>query len=197
MGSSSYALTFMLGPLASAACKKFGCSATAVIGGILFGLGLFLSSFVGSIFQLYLTYSLLVAVGSSCVYYSSILVLRDYFSKSFALVNGITLSGVGIGTMALAPVLDFLLVRFQWRITLRIMSSMSFILVFNGLLFRAVPSPNKTDTFDEKVCEKKLLDFSVFRNKAYLVWTAALTLVLFGFYVPNVHLVSNLDVKIA
>lgn len=190
IGSSSFALAFVVGPLTGVACRRFGCSTISILGALLFGLGLFLSAYVDSIYKLYITYSLLIAVGSSCIYYSSILVLRDYFSRNFALVNGIALSGVGIGTIALAPVLDFLLVHFKWRVTLKIMSGMSLVFVFSGLIYYLVPKPDQPSTLDEKTGNKQLLDFSVFQNKAYLVWTVVVVLVMFGFYVPYVHLVS-------
>ena len=191
VGSSSYAITFMLGPLVGVACTKFGCSATAIMGGVFFGLGLFLSSFVDTISKMYITYSIIVAVGSSCVYYSSIVVLTDYFSKNLVLANGIALSGVGIGTFAMAPALNFLIEHFGWRTAFKIMSASSLLIVLSGLLYRAVPAPSKPHAFDEKATDQKLLDISVFRNKAYLIWTIVLVLVLFGFYVPYVHLVSK------
>ena len=41
--------------------------------------------------------------------------------------------------------------------------------------------------------ETKRIDFSFLKNKAYIVWIAVVGLVLFGFYIPYVHLVGELS----
>ena len=181
----------ILGPITCSVCTKFGCRAAAIFGGFLFGFGLLCSSFVDNIYKMFLTYSLLFSTGCSLCYYSSVLVLSEYFSKKLVLANGLGLAGAGVGTLALAPFVEFLQSQFHWRVTVKILSALSVVLVVSGLLKSLVPSPT-SHVMVTKETEKKRLDFSMLKNKAYLVWVMVVSLVLFGFYIPYVHLVSRI-----
>ena len=193
IASISFGLTFVLSPLSCFLCKRFGCKAVTVLGGILVGIGLLLSSFVDNIFRMYVTYSFLFGMGSSMCYVSSVLVLSGYFSKNLVVANGIGLAGAGVGTITLAPALSLLLDNFYWRDALRILSATSLLILISGLIFYLVPAPlefSDAEKYDTEE-ETKRIDLSFFKNKAYIVWTVVVGLVLFGFYIPYVHLVSE------
>ncbi|KAL9978474.1 hypothetical protein ACROYT_G015994 [Oculina patagonica] len=191
VASISFGLTFVFSPLSSFLCKRFGCKAVTTLGGILVGIGLLLSSFVDSIFRMYVTYSFLFGLGSSMCYVSSVLVLSGYFSKNLVVANGIGLAGAGVGTISLAPALSLLLDNYYWRDALRILSATSLLLVISGLIYYLVPAPMDFSDPDDYQEETKRFDFSLFKNKAYIVWIAVVGLVLFGFYIPYVHLVRH------
>lgn len=190
VASISFGLTFVFSPLSSSLCKRFGCKAVTTLGGILVGVGLLLSSFVNSIFRMYVTYSFLFGLGSSMCYVSSVLVLSGYFSKNLVVANGIGLAGAGVGTISLAPTLSLLLDNYYWRDALRILSATSLLLVISGLIYYLVPAPMEFSDAKEYKEETKRIDFSFLKNKAYIVWIAVVGLVLFGFYIPYVHLVG-------
>lgn len=190
VASISFGLTFVFSPLSSSLCKRFGCKAVTTLGGILVGVGLLLSSFVDSIFRMYVTYSFLFGLGSSMCYVSSVLVLSGYFSKNLVVANGIGLAGAGVGTISLAPTLSLLLDNYYWRDALRILSATSLLLVISGLIYYLVPAPMEFSDAKEYKEETKRIDFSFLKNKAYIVWIAVVGLVLFGFYIPYVHLVG-------
>ena len=166
-----------------------------MLGAFLFGLGLLLSSYANSIYLMFVTYSLLLGVGSSFSYYTSILILNEYFSKRLVLVNGIGLSGCGFGTLALAPLMNFLLDTFHWRVALRILSASSIVLGLCGLIYFIVPAPVQRHTVKKNTKSQTLIDVSFFKNKAFVVWLVAVGLVLFGFYMPYVHLVRKTKTK--
>ena len=128
-------------------------------------------------------------MGSSMCYVSSVLVLSGYFSKNLVVANGIGLAGAGVGTITLAPALSLLLDNFYWRDALRILSATSLLILISGLIFYLVPAP--LEFSDAEKYETKRIDLSFFKNKAYIVWTVVVGLVLFGFYIPYVHLVSE------
>lgn len=193
VASISLGLTFVFSPLSSFLCKRFGCKAVTTLGGILVGVGLLLSSFVDSIFRMYVTYSFLFGLGSSMCYVSSVLVLSGYFSKNLVVANGIGLAGAGVGTISLAPALSLLLDNYYWRDALRILSATSLLLVISGLIYYLVPAPMEFSDAKEYQEETKRINFSFLRNKAYIVWIAVVGLVLFGFYIPYVHLVGELS----
>lgn len=127
-------------------------------------------------------------------YVSSVLVIIGYFNKYLVLANGIGLAGAGVGTITLAPALSLLLDSYYWRDALRILSATSFLLVLSGLIYYLIPAPMEFVDVEEDQEEKKHFDLSFLKNKAYIVWIVVVGLVLFGFYIPYVHLVSTFEV---
>ena len=191
VGSLAYGMLYFIGPVSAFLCTKVGCPTTAIVGGLLFGSGLLCSSLVDNLYQMLLTYSLLTGAGCSLCYFSSVLVLTKHFCKNLVLANGLGLSGTGVGTIALAPFVNFLRFHFRWRATVKILSAFSAVLVLSGFLYWLVPSPTRR-VMIMKETEKKSIEFSVLKNKAYIVWVTAVGLALFGFYIPFVHLVSQM-----
>ena len=178
----------IIGPITTTICNRLGCRAVAVMGGVFCCIGLILTSYVDSIYKMYVTYSVLFSLGTSFCYYTSILILEEYFSSRLVLANGIALSGAGVGTVSLAPAMKLLLDNFTWRDALRILSSACLGLVFSGVLYSVVKAPTRETKRDT---EQTCMDLTVFRNKAYIVWIVVVSLVLFGYYTPYVHLVST------
>lgn len=191
VASISFGLTFVFSPLSCSLCKKFGCKAVTTVGGILVGTGLVLSSFVDSILHMYITYSFLFGLGSSMCYVSSVLVISSYFNKNLVLANGIGLAGAGVGTITLAPALNLLLDSYYWRDALRILTASSLLILISGLIYYLIPAPIKFVNADEYQDKGKHFDFSFLKNKAYIIWVVVVGLVLFGFYIPYVHLVRH------
>ena len=184
---------FFIGPLTAALCTKIGCRAVTVLGALMFGLGLFLSSYVTAVYQLFLTYSVLFGVGSSCCYYTSVLILSEYFSKRLVFANGIGLSGCGIGTLALVPLMNYLIDTSHWRETLRILSATSALLLLVGWIYFVVPAPLRNPDASSSTEPQKIFNMALLKNRAFVLWIISCGLVLFGFYIPYVHLVSRLS----
>ena len=154
------------------------------------GTGIFVSSFADTIFLMYVTYSLIFGLGASMCYIASVLVLSEYLNKKLVVANGIALAGAGVGAISLAPALSFLLDNYNWRNAIRILSGASFVLLCCAFVYHLVPSPLEFVDPKDYQEEKKCFDFSLFKNKAYVLLIAVNGLVLFGFYMPYVHLVS-------
>lgn len=193
VASLSFGITFLLGPLSTSCSARYGVRVVSLTGALLFGIGLLLTSFVSDLNQMYLTYSVIVGAGGCFSYYSSILILDEYFYKRLVTSNGLALSGAGVGTLALAPIVGTLLETFDWRSTLRILSAISVIQIICSFVQFFIKSPKRLldCDFEEKTEKKsRFVDLSLFKNKAYVVWILVVSLVLFGFYIPYVHLVS-------
>jgi len=81
-----------------------------VTGGVLFGVGIFLSSFTGeSILFLYVTYGLVAAVGGGMGLIAPIVVLPKWFPDRPGLAYGLASVGFGLGTLINAPAISALL----------------------------------------------------------------------------------------
>ena len=76
---------------------------------------------------------------------------------------------------------------------MRISSATSIVLLLCALIYFIVPVPIQLNTARNNKERQKLIDFSLFKNKAYAVWVAGVALVEFGFYIPYVHLVREVN----
>lgn len=178
-------LNFMFGPITSLLCDRYSCRAVAFVGALLSVLGLFLTSFVQEPTKMYVTYGLLFGVGSSLSFVSSIVVLGDYFHKRLAFVNGLATSGSGVGSLVTGPVINYLLSTTGWQNSMRILSGFAVLLWVAAFLYR----PNtRIDRSRKK--RAKLFDSRIWKNKAYVVWVASVSIFQFGYLIPFVHLVS-------
>ena len=90
--------------------RRVGPRAVGVAGGVLFGLGVFLSAFAGgSLPLLYVTYGLVAAVGGGIGLIAPIVVLPRWFPEKPGLAYGLALVGFGLGTVVNVPLISFLL----------------------------------------------------------------------------------------
>ena len=127
------------------------------------------------------------------------LLLTDAYLCCFSrigLANGIVTAGSGVGTIAMGPVMQLTVNYFGWANSTRVLAGMLCLCTIGSLLYRV---PSQTDKEVQKGVEETekpkrppMFDFSVFKNKAFLVWCIALSAFMMGYFVPFVHLVSDL-----
>jgi MFS transporter, OFA family, oxalate/formate antiporter len=90
--------------------RRVGPRAVGVAGGVLYGLGVFLSSFAGeSLPVLYVTYGLVVGVGLGLGYIAPIAVLPRWFPERPGLAYGMAVCGFGAGSVINVPVAEALI----------------------------------------------------------------------------------------
>ncbi|CAK7567120.1 MAG: hypothetical protein SEPTF4163_005082 [Sporothrix epigloea] len=90
----------------------------------LMGLGFLLASFATQVWHLLLTQGLLYGLGSSMLYFPLLGPAPEYFSRHRATALGLILSGGGIGSLVLSPVVRALLSAVGGRWTLRILAGL-------------------------------------------------------------------------
>ena len=186
---------------------RVGIRPTAMIGAFVATIGLVSSMFVEEMELLYLTYGLLLGVGSSMVYSPSLVILGHYFKERMGLVNGIVSFGSAIFTIALTRILPFLLRTVGIKYTFLFLSGLHAMLILFSFswkpLFHKDENLARLTLSTESVYEhcnncctmtKKFLNVKIWRNKAYVIWVGALGVALFGYFVPFFHLVSILVV---
>ena len=190
-GSMSFALTYMLTPVTFHLCRRFGFRITMFTGAVLYGLGLFTSSFVPSIPYLYLTFGVVFAIGESLCFSASLLILPEYFTRNWSLAHGIALSGNSMGALALAPILEVILTKNGFKRGFQIASAASLYLMLASLFYKR---PAKQSTLQNVAAENKpkedeIPPLPLKKNKAFITFITATTLMHFGYYIPFVHLV--------
>jgi len=85
--------------------RRVGPRVVGVAGGVLYGLGVFLSSFAGEgLLVLYLTYGLVVGIGLGLGYIAPIAALPRWFPDRPGLAYGMAVCGFGAGSAINVPV---------------------------------------------------------------------------------------------
>ncbi|XP_077310317.1 monocarboxylate transporter 12 [Lithobates pipiens] len=130
--------TMLCAPLGSYVSNHVSCQVGIILGGLLASTGLVLSSFATSLEYLYLTLGVITGLGFALCYSPAIAMVGKYFDKRKALAYGIAMSGSGIGTFILAPVVQMLIEQFSWRGALLILGGFVANLCVCGALMRPI-----------------------------------------------------------
>ncbi|XP_062987692.1 monocarboxylate transporter 12 [Elgaria multicarinata webbii] len=130
--------TMLCAPLGSFISNHVSCQVGIILGGLLASAGLILGSFATSLEHLYLSLGVLTGLGFALSYSPAIAMVGNYFNKRKALAYGIAMSGSGIGTFILAPVVQLLIEQFSWRGALLILGGFVLNLCVCGALMRPV-----------------------------------------------------------
>lgn len=194
-------------------CQRFGCHYLALLGSSLASVGLLTSSFITDFSLLFITYGICWGVGTSMCFYSSLVILNSHFKRHLSLAYGLAMSGAGFGVPVIAKLQSVLIAKQGWGFSIRTFSSSGIVLFLCGCIF-AIPASIPKET-KEPLSEKKMIvltsqrswskqclsslqngiklifDYALFtRNRALSVWTLSLSLILSGYFIPFVFLVS-------
>ena len=106
---------------------------------------------------------------------------------------GILTCGQGAGVLIMAPVLQMMIDAYDWKTTYRIMAGVIFLMCLTALTYS--PNVEGEDTegtpAEEEDKEKGCyIDVSVWKEPKVLVLILSSTIIMFGHYTPQIHLVS-------
>ncbi|GAK40256.1 OFA family MFS transporter [Paenibacillus urinalis] len=109
---SLYTLIFALIAIyAGRITDKYGARVLMYVGGVLFGLGWFLTGYVQSIPMFYVTFSLIAGGGAGLMYNSALVTAVRWFPDKGGKISGLLLSSAAIGPFILSPVSATLIER--------------------------------------------------------------------------------------
>jgi OFA family oxalate/formate antiporter-like MFS transporter len=114
---------------------RFGPSRISVLSGFMIGLGLILTSQVSELWQLYLTYGVIVGIGVSGTFAICTGVTARWFFKRRGLALGIVSSGVGLGTVIMSPVAERLITAFGWSEAYIIIGLVTLVVIITCSVF--------------------------------------------------------------
>ncbi|XP_070539658.1 monocarboxylate transporter 13-like isoform X2 [Ptychodera flava] len=116
-GISGIALfvTLATGSTSSSLSNKFGGRVIIFIGGVVSSFGLVVTSFVTQVQYLFVTYSVISAVGYGLVVTPLMSFPALYFTKHYALANGIAQAGIAVALIVLPPLFQILIQTYGWR----------------------------------------------------------------------------------
>ena len=99
------------------ALDRYGPKRILSLMGLFTGLGLFITGLTSSLWQLFLSYSLLVAIGTAGAVPLLMSIVSRWFDKKRGIAVGIATSGTGLGTLVLAPFAAYLISSLGWRMS--------------------------------------------------------------------------------
>ena len=133
-------LCCLLAILGGWAMDKYGPRKIGVLLGIFTGFSLLLTSRVNASWQLFITYSLMLSLGTGPIYGLVNTTSSRWFVKKRGFVVGITSSGGGVGAFVLAPLATYLISNFSWRSSFAVLGLVALSsMVTAALLFRKDP----------------------------------------------------------
>ena len=158
-------------------------------------MNLTIASFANDLAILYVCYAFLGA-GTTCVFLSSLEIVRKCFDKWRSIALGITSAGQGIGTMVISQILQFLVSSLGWKNSLRVMGGCLALNSFFGLLYDSkIDSVSEIHTNEEagqrRTSKRFTFHCSVCGVPGFLVLTVVFVFAMFGRAIIYVHLVST------
>lgn len=192
------AMLYGSGPLCTVLVNRFGCRPVMMVGGLFASLGMILASFAQNIVQLYLSTGVITGLGLALNFQPSLIMLNRYFSEKRPLANGLAAAGSPVALCCLSPLGQILQYKYGWRGGFLILGGLLLNCCACGALMRPLLAPKKSQEDQEaakKVEEKpkpkrKLLDFSVFKDRGFVIYTISAAIMVLGLFVPPVFVVS-------
>jgi MFS family permease len=111
------------------AVDRYGPRFVYLIMGLFTALSLLITSQVNSWWQLYLSYSLLLAIGTASGYPVLSASISKWFEKKRGLALSIASSGFRLGQILFTPLSAFLIYRFDWRMSYLVMGLIALLII--------------------------------------------------------------------
>jgi MFS family permease len=143
VASANFLVYALASPLVGLTFDRLGPRVLMPLGGLLVGVGLLLSSFAGSLWNLYLSYGLITALGQGALGFVGHSALISYwFVRRRATAIGIATMGQGMGALLMIPITQQLIDHIGWRSTYMVTAALilAAIVPANALLQRRRPA---------------------------------------------------------
>jgi MFS family permease len=124
---------------------RLGTRRVVMVGAVLLGLGLVLSSYVQEIWQLYVTFGLLVGAGVSAFYVPLTVLAIKWFEGRRGMAAAVVSAGNGLGILALAPLSRWLINEFDWRVAFLVLGNLAWVVVLPSALLLRPPAGGQPD----------------------------------------------------
>ena len=131
---------------------RFGPRTLFPIGATFLAMGLAATSRITAIWHLYLFFGVVMALGINTLSYAPHMsLIPKWFTKKRGLASGLAVSGIGVGTMVMAPFIQLMIDTVGWRSAFLVLAGilLSVVLPMTALFQRR--SPEDVDQFPDGI----------------------------------------------
>lgn len=152
----AFTITFATGPIvmicAGILVDKMGARFNIVLGGMLFGAGMFLVGFISTPAMLYITFSIIAGVGAGVVYGGNINNTVKFFPDKRGLATGLQAAGYGAGAIIVAPLATSLIAQYGVLKTFNFLGAAFLIIILLcSLVIKRCPAGYKPEGWEPPV----------------------------------------------
>ena len=141
--SLTFTLSLAMMPIAMIIAGKIqdqkGPKMVVIVGGLLYGTGIFCASFSQSLFQLYLSYGVLGGLGVGAVYACAVANSVKWFPDKKGLASGLIAAGLGLGAVVFAPISSTLILKHGVMPTFKILGVVYLVAILIAAQFLHKP----------------------------------------------------------
>jgi MFS family permease len=120
---------------------RYGGRIVALAGGALLGLGLVLSSQVGTLWQLHLTFGVLVGFAVGAFYAPLTSTAIKWFTTNRGLAVALVSAGIGFGVLVVSPLVRWIITLADWRTAMLVLGDLAWLVIIpTALLIHDEPS---------------------------------------------------------
>jgi MFS family permease len=124
------AVDALLSPVVGYLLDRYGTKRISIAGCLALVVGLLASSQVTALWQLYLSFGLILAIGFTFAgMVPHIFLISEWFSSNRASAIGIVYAGTGVGIMVLAPLSEWLISGYGWAPALQIYAAVVLVVL--------------------------------------------------------------------
>ena len=125
----------LTGPIAGKLTDKYGPKKLIVIGAVIGAGGLMLLGVANAVWHLYVFY-FIVGIGMSGAGFVPVgVAISNWFDRRRGVAMGITMAGVSLGAIVIAPLAHYLIVGTGWRLAFVILGAMCAVLIVIPVMF--------------------------------------------------------------
>jgi MFS family permease len=113
---------------------RYGGRVVALIGGTLLGLGLLLSSQVTALWQLHVTFGVMVGLAAGAFYAPLTATATRWFTAKRGLAVALVSAGIGVGVLVVSPLVRWIISISDWRIAMIVLGDLAWLVVIPAAL---------------------------------------------------------------
>jgi len=152
---------------------RIGTRKILVFGAIIFGLGVFLSSRIESLWQFYLYFGVLAGIGRGADRAPLLSAVLQFFRRRKGLAMGITLSGTGVGTLLFPWLARYMITVVDWRAAFAAMGLLSWLILLPASFIIRNPKEGEAEAEKQGDRDFRAREVDGILGRAGIEWTMA------------------------
>ncbi|MBI3015286.1 MAG: MFS transporter [Candidatus Tectomicrobia bacterium] len=156
---------------------RIGTRKVLVFSGLVFGLGIFLSGRIQSLWEFYLYFGVLGGIGRAAARAPLLSAVFQFFNRRRGLAVGIALSGTGVGTLLFPSLARYLISAADWRAAFLVMGLLIWLILVPAALIIRKPKPGEVEPAGKPTAQNPIdTDARGILGSAQEEWTMAAAL---------------------